>query len=451
MFAVFFEAQPIASGKPQWLIFPTNGSSYAIYHRVSDGGKGGTNRWRIVQHIIPDLPLSSEPTVVVVTDSDRQQFSDSGMPTTLTSKALKAHLTAGETDLTTSDMNAVVTEVASRDSSLNRWLRDGRRVRPVATSNVKVSAPSFHSVKEVSVSDEVSSFVPDKKKYEGYVHRDIDGRQDFEYFDWARRNHHNVLLEGPTGAAKTTSVLAYAAANNLPVAMISGSMALEPSHFIGSMTVDEHQNLRWQDGVVTEVVRTGGIILLDEIGMINQKIITPLFPLLQYGTRHLVLLEHRGEKVQAHPDLLIVGTMNPATYAGNSDLSFALRNRFTIQLEWGYDDRVEKALVRSKTLREIATKIRGRESREEIITPTPTNALMEFEVIARDLSLKFAINNFVNRYTNEEGDVVRMIINAEEANLRSELLGDDAPIVETDEEIVDLSSLGDIDLADILN
>ena len=413
-FAVFIEGEALASGaKPQVLIFHTT-TRHVTFIRESDGGKGGTNRWK--EFTDTSLPyigaLSAEPSTILVSDTDVQQYQRKGFPSVLAAKALRAHSLAPTTTLTFDAFYTIATEVATCDNSLNRFLRDARRARPVViptVAPVAVVAPTpveptyaTISVAAPTHSNAMASFVPDKAVADRYIHRKISGRSDFEIFDWARANNRNVLLYGPTGPGKTSCALAYAAQHGLRVAMVNGSAALEPSHYLGKYVVDENTgSLRWQDGVITEVVRHGGVILLDEAGFISNKIITPLYPLLQYGTRHLTLLDHNGETIKAHHDLLIVATMNPH-YAGNQALNEALRNRYSIQLNWGYDDAVEKQLVPQKSLRDLAKQLRAAEAKEEILTPTPTNALTEFAEIASGLGLEFAFANFINRYSEEE-------------------------------------------------
>ena len=447
MFAVFFEAEKQVHGHPQWLIFPTGSDSHVVYHRTTDGGKGGLNRWRIVNHITSDLRLTAEPTAVVVTDSDWVQYQSNGLPSTLTSKALKAHLRAGTTDLTTTDMNVVVREVNDRSDALNRWIRDERRVRPVVMPSKIKNTPVIHVGTATEPAPQAQmAFIPEKNRYKNYVHRSIDGVEDFAVLDFARAQSRNVLLYGPTGPGKTTCALAYAAHHGLHVAMVNGSAALEPSHYLGKTIQDENTGrLVWQDGIITQVVRSGGMILLDEAGFISNKIITPLFPLLQYGTRHLTLLDHKGETIKAHPDLLIVATMNP-NYSGNQDLNEALRNRYAIQIEWGYDDNVERVLVKSKALRVLAQQLRVAELKGGISTPTPTNALTEFVEIAEGIGVRFAFNNFISRYREDEKEIVKAVLDTHRAGIEADLGGTVLASVEVEEEAGDFSG---IDLSNI--
>ena len=444
MYAVFFETESTTdySKTPQYLVFPISKfDGYAIFRRESDGGKGGTNRWSNMTSIPLDESLVVEPTTVLVTPADITQYVNTGMPSTLTSKAMRAHEKSEATTTTTSspDIQGIPALVASASPELNKWMRDGRRVRPVVAAPVYqqvqyMPMPTVTAVMPEVVEDRDlrMAFVPERKDFAHYVHRSIGGQRDFDIFHWARTSSRNVLLYGPTGPGKTTCALAYAAQEGMRVAMVSGSAALEPAHYLGREFIGANGIPFWQDGIVTDVVRNGGMIILDEAGFIPSKIITPLFPLLQYGTRHLTLLEHKGETIKAHPDLLIVATMNPH-YAGNQSLNEALRNRYTIQLEWGYDDAVERQLIPFKSLRDLAKAIRDREAREEISTPTPTNALTEFVEIAAGLGMEFARINFINRYEDDEKEAVKLAFDAARDNIIADLAGLTAEVNETAE------------------
>lgn len=256
---------------------------------------------------------------------------------------------------------------------------------------------------------------------EKYVHRLLSGVLDIEVADWCRANGKNLLLYGPTGSAKTMFAEAYAEANQMYTALVSGNYAMEPRQILGGLVGDGNGGWVWQDGVAVEVIRNGGLLLLDELNFIPSKIATVLFPLLA-GQRHVTLLDNRGETIKAHHDLLVIATMNP-NYAGTLDLNAALRNRFTIQRRWGYDTAVESTLIRSAHLREVAGLLRSKEGSEELYTPTPTNSLMDFERLAVDLGMDFAFDNFLSRYGDDEQGKVQMVMDAHRFDIEEEITG----------------------------
>ena len=426
-FAVFFETEAIVEGLPQYLVFPTSQGGSVIFTRVSNGRHDGLNRWAVTDEIPIDEVLTKQPTAVLVTPTDVAQYEQRGLPATLTTKAINNHAKSPESGESTSTLTDVPTLVANSDVALNKWLRDGRRTQPVIPTPVvatpepvvtPVGVTQAASVKHTSPAARMA-IVPAPELAKRYVHRAIAGVDDFAIYDSANAANENVLLYGPTGPGKTTSAIAYAAARNLPLFMVSGTVALEPSHLFGKYVPDGQGGFVWQDGGVTELVRHGGVLILDEVNFIPSKIATVLFPLLA-STRHITLLDHKGETIVAHPDLFVVGTMNP-NYAGTQEVNAALWNRFDHFLSWGYDDTVEKVLVPCKSVRDLARQLRAAEASEEIFTPTPTNALVKFVELAGRLGIEYAISNFVTRYRDEEQASVKLAVDTHRLNIETDL------------------------------
>jgi hypothetical protein len=254
------------------------------------------------------------------------------------------------------------------------------------------------------------------KLAERYVHRKIWGQEDFAVYDHARAKGTNVLIYGPTGPGKTTSVEAWAAARNLRMASISGNASMEPSQMTGKFVSDGEGSFMWIDGPVTDVVRNGGVLLLDEVNFINPKIYTNLYSLTD-GRKSITLLDHHGETIQAHPDLTIFATMNPE-YIGTTPLNFAFRNRFDIQIPWDYDDAVEEKLISSKALRILMKQLRIEAAKGQYETPISTNMGMEFVDLVAALGYEFASENFIAHFSFDEQASVRMVFQTHEHNIK---------------------------------
>jgi MoxR-like ATPase len=262
--------------------------------------------------------------------------------------------------------------------------------------------------------------VPPKEVFKEYVGRKFHGTPDFAIFDYAMATKKNVLLEGPTGAAKTMAVTAYAAKNGLMMASIPSNVGIEPSQLFGKHVPEPGGGFKWVDGPVTYVVRHGGVLLWNEINFTPPRVATVMFGLLD-RRREIVLLDHEGEIIRAHEDLFIIADMNPG-YQGTTEMNAALRNRFSIQLKWDYDAAVEKKLVSSDTLRQAANDIRSRVEQGEFETPVSTNMLIEFEDVARGIGMDIAVMNFVNHFSQDERSPIKLVFDTMRANIENELL-----------------------------
>lgn len=269
-----------------------------------------------------------------------------------------------------------------------------------------------------------------------YIRRTVDGNvPDFDVLKVALRRKQNVLIEGPTGPGKTMFVRAFAELMDMPFYAIPSNGGAEPSQLFGKYIPNDaapesddnglpfHIAFVWVDGPVTEIVRHGGVLLINEANFMPERLSTTLFGLTD-DRRHIALLDHKGEIVQAHPDTLIVADMNP-DYEGTRRLNKAFRNRFAHQLVWDYDPAVEAQLVKAPALLTMATDLRLQHKKQALSTPTTTNALMEFELNVTDLGIDYAMVNFANRYTEQERSAVLTVCKTYRDSIMEELTEDD--------------------------
>lgn len=142
-----------------------------------------------------------------------------------------------------------------------------------------------------------------------------------------------ILLIGETGVGKTAGVrhIAHKTNNSLRRVNVNGSMTAED--FVGQILVNE-KGTYWKDGVLTECMRKGYWIVIDEINSASAEILFVLHSLLD-DDRYIVLTDHPDrEIVRAHPDFRIFATMNPPErYTGTKELNKALLSRFGITLQ----------------------------------------------------------------------------------------------------------------------
>lgn len=267
----------------------------------------------------------------------------------------------------------------------------------------------------------LSHLIPDERFSKEYISRRVFGVLDLDLLRYAKAVGSNVMIFGPTGPGKTSLVLAYAAAENLPVATIQCHGAVDPSTFWGGLVIDpDTGNLKgWEDSEATEIIKHGGILYLDEVNFLPAKIAATLHGLLD-KRRQITLLEKGNEVIEAHPDLQIIASYNP-NYEGTKPLNEAFKNRFKIKVEFDYDPAVEAQLLCVPVLQTLATKLRESHTRGDLDTPTSTNMLVEFEELAVDLSYEFAVGNFLNAFTTEERKAVREVIDLHADRIKAEL------------------------------
>ena len=411
----------------QVLIVPYK-SSINIYSRVTDGTKGTHNKWEpttldtLTSEVKDNEQTTRRPVGVYVTSADVRAIDNKGYSPVLTTKAVGAHNKSIVE--VKSDVMDIVTSFYSQievgDDSLEEYVIDNRAttsplVVPVPTQTLDAPAQQAAPAFNVSLAT-----VPPLHLAKRYVHRKVYNVEDFAIFDTARADNINVLIYGPTGPGKTTAVEAWAAERGLRMATVSGNASMESRQLFGGFIPDGNGSYGWIDGPVTDVVRNGGVLLLDEMNFISPKIYTTLYPLTD-GRRTITLLDHMGETIEAHKDLTIFATMNP-DYIGTTPLNFAMRNRFDIQLSWDYDDNVEDKLVSSKSLLLLVKQLRAEAAKGQYETPISTNMLMEIEDFIKDedLGYEFAVENFIAHFSADEQASVRLVFQTHEHNIKSD-------------------------------
>lgn len=326
---------------------------------------------------------------------------------------------------------------------------------PVTKPNKTLRRTTTTTVeKEVLIAE-----VPSQSAYESYIPRKFDGgHDDFAVYTYALHNRINVLDEGPTGSGKTSSVVAFAAKYNLRFGSVSSSVGLDPSQMIGRFVPDGKGSFVWVDGLVTDIVRNGGVLLLNEVNFMPERISTVLFSLLD-KRRAIQLQDHHGEVVKAHVPtvnlpggivdkcwcdlsekeckkrwVLVVADMNPM-YEGTRPMNKAFRNRFGLQLQFAYDSTIEEQLVSSKSILEMSAALRSRADAGEFRTPISTNMLVELQNMALGMGFDFAAMNFANHFQPEERNSVKLVLDTYSNNIMGDLQpsdDDDMEYVETD-------------------
>lgn len=148
------------------------------------------------------------------------------------------------------------------------------------------------------------------------------------------------LLEGETSTSKTSSVLYLAALLGQPVVRLNLNGQTDTGELIGRYVPDDREAepgeaghpWRWQDGLVLQAISHGWWVVLDEVNLAEPQILERLNSLLEREPS-LVLSEYDNsvwgsDGKPIHADFRLFATMNPAEYAGRSELSPAYRDRW---------------------------------------------------------------------------------------------------------------------------
>jgi nitric oxide reductase NorQ protein len=142
-------------------------------------------------------------------------------------------------------------------------------------------------------------------------------------------------LIGPSGTGKTHIVYLVAELTGLPIWEVNCGLSTSSFDLIGRFIGLGKEN--WIDGLLTQWLRKGGIMYLDEANMMKQDVATRLNPVLD--TRgHLVLNEKDNETIERHKFGFMIISMNPysAEFSGTKPLNAAMRRRMAVWINFDF-------------------------------------------------------------------------------------------------------------------
>jgi MoxR-like ATPase len=258
------------------------------------------------------------------------------------------------------------------------------------------------------VSEEMKKYVP---SIDGYIARKIGKTTDVDILTTAYEHNQNVLLVGECGTGKTKIISHIAYKKQLPYARVNLNGGTTPDQLIGHFVPNGEGGLKWQDGLLTQFVRHGGILAVDEINSCASEILFFLYPLLD-DERKLTLVDKDSEVIIANKNFMLIATMNPAEsgYEGRRPLDAGLKDRFHIKLFYDYDEAIENKLVKSKKILELARKLRFMRSKNELSTPVSLRMLIYYDNNSELFGEKVAFDMFLNSFESHEREPIRNVL-----------------------------------------
>lgn len=264
----------------------------------------------------------------------------------------------------------------------------------------KAAAPTEHPL---------ADRIPKRWMADSYVSREFDGVRDIDVLDTARKLKWNTLIYGPTGPGKTSCVYAYGAEKGIPVINIACNGAVDPATMFVQPVWNEDGSVTNVESEVTTCIRYGGILYFDEVNSLPPRIAMVTHGLLDL--RRTVTISQLGNlAIPAHADCQVIASYNP-DYVGTKPLNQAFKNRFGLQLPFEYDLELEAQIVQAiPSLLDLAKMLRDSCDKGDIMTPVGPNMLLEFEVLAEQFGVDFAVSMFVNRFEVSERMAVRTTV-----------------------------------------
>lgn len=143
------------------------------------------------------------------------------------------------------------------------------------------------------------------------------------------RDNMAVLLVGESGTGKTSAIRYVASETKAGLRRVNLNGGTTADELVGRMLIND-QGTYWVDGILTEAMRNGDLLVLDEINAALPEVLFVLQSVMD-DDGYLVLNEKPDKEViYKHPDFRIFATCNPPEYAGTKEMNKALLSRFGI-------------------------------------------------------------------------------------------------------------------------
>jgi nitric oxide reductase NorQ protein len=242
----------------------------------------------------------------------------------------------------------------------------------------------------VSVDSLIGGEAYERPNGELYYSRKWGEHTDIEVLRKAREANQFVMLYGSPGTGKTAAV---EAAFPEELYTILGSGDTEVSDLIGGYVQTPSGGFEWVDGVLVRAADEGKVLLIDEIGLIDPKVLSIVYGLMD-GRKELAITANpeRGI-VKAKKGFYVVAATNPN--AAGVRLSEALLSRFTIQAEMTTDWARAKELGVPNAAVVAAQNLSKKMENGETSWSPQMRELLAFKKNADLFGTRFAIENLL--------------------------------------------------------
>jgi len=174
---------------------------------------------------------------------------------------------------------------------------------------------------QITVPQELVSYVPEDREFDAYIERDIDKRLAIHYdLGYQTGRYKYPLTQGKQGTGKTFSHAFYAWKKRLPFFLFSCYEDFKLAKLFGDKTII-NGTVVFQESLFVKAIQNPSVILFDEVNAISNSNSFDFHALLQ--NRELFIKDAdngKGRTYRLHPQCRIGFAQNPksAKYLGGS-------------------------------------------------------------------------------------------------------------------------------------
>jgi hypothetical protein len=302
-------------------------------------------------------------------------------------------------------LSAFVDQTISRDAALQQELERhltsyGRVVERSTESTSKKKETNLTNVDALAGSD--SHTRPNGEKY---FTRKWGEHDDVEVLKKARTKNQYVLLYGAPGCGKTALV---EAAYGEELHTILGTGDTEVSDLVGGYVQTISGGFEWIDGPLLKAAEKGEPLLIDEIGLIDPKVLSAVYGLMDGRREYTVTANPERGTVKAKEGFYVIAATNPN--APGVRLSEALLSRFSLHTEMTTDWALAKKLGAPSMAVSVAQNLAKKLAAREVSWAPQMRELLAFRDIAADFGTNFAVANMLASAPEHDRPVVADVI-----------------------------------------
>jgi hypothetical protein len=228
---------------------------------------------------------------------------------------------------------------------------------------------------------------------ENYYSRKWGEHDDVMVLRKSRDMSAYVLLYGAPGCGKTAVVEAAFTGESGGLFTVLGSGDTEVADLVGGYVQTPSGGFVWEDGPLLKAAECGGVLLIDEVGLIDPKVLSIVYGLMDGRREYTVTANPERGTVKAAPGFYVIAATNPN--APGVRLSEALLSRFLVQAEMTTDWSLARKLGAPVPIVTAAQNLSKKQQSSEVSWAPQMRELLAFRDLAKEFGTSFAIANLL--------------------------------------------------------